>query len=172
MSAIIVPNADFSANAVEKIHLNTLSPILTLNAGDGRQVRYLNMQGSSQVLACYKNKNLQHECVFIYNVEDSSGRTLEITAAHIVVSGAEFCCFASDADLDAIEAYETTAINNTSDVGPQLKGEITAVENFNVSEVTNVENTVIKVIPETAKYLIITNAIDIVPADDVIVELV
>lgn len=101
--------------------------------------------------------------MFVYDVSAFVGHTITIKAAHRVTSGAEFCCFADNADMEAIENYYETARTNTSDIGPQLKGKISAIENFNVSEQNNVENTITKVIPATGNYLFITNNVDVVP---------
>ena len=170
MSTIIVPLSDFSGVAVEQIDLNKVPIFKFYDAGEGRQIRYLNMTGYLANLSSLKNSNLNHETLVILNVEGLVGKQISITAAHPVAAGVEFCCFASYADFDAIDAFAEQA-----KVAPgtrYLSGEITPVENFNVSSVGNTEATITKVIPVGAKYLFITNDIDVTPLDNMVVDVI
>lgn len=166
MATIIIPLADFSDNAIENVNANKMDFISSCVPPSPKLIRYLNISGSSAVLACYSNSALGRESLFVFDVSAFVGHTIAIKAAHPVAAGVEFCCFADNADMEAIEAYYETAKTNTAAVGPQLTGKISAIENFNVSAQSNVENTITKVIPATAKYLFITNDVNIVSVDN------
>lgn len=158
MGVLVIPNSDFSLSAIKTIDLSIIEPFSSCILSGYKSIRYMDMTRYSSVLGCYNNSNIPYEGLFVYDVSAYNGDTIKIKAAHKVSSsGADFCCFAFNADMESIEDFYDSAEENESLAGPTLTGKINAVENFNVSAQDNIANTITKVVPAGAKYLFITN---------------
>lgn len=152
--AIIIKGADFSANAVERI---PTGDVLETKKSQ-RYVLFLDYQ---DICAIRQNQsgaggNPQNYGIIVGDVQNFVGRTIRITSATPVVSGAYYACFTNSlGDLTFDEIPNLGVAPGTL----QVRHNITPIGNtFNISDVTDVTQSVNKTVPSGAKYLIVTGS--------------
>ena len=149
---LIIRGADFSDNCIE------IGDTIAMKKS-GAGVNYLNYQTTVNSIQRNRVTAAQTSKLFVFDVNNFVGRTVQITACHAVVSGASYCCFSSDlGTLSFVDIPNLVGSQATSDM--PLNVQITVVENFNVSVTTKVKNTITKVIPTGANYLLLSYKTD------------
>ena len=159
---LIFNDVDFSANAVEIITPPTPPPTSVVLSGklSGTYVFYLAYQGATNIQEQRPNTSgttvAANTKLIVYDVQQYVGKTVEITSANYILSGAVYNCFAS-----SLGNLTINDIENLSGKNPAVVHAITAVESFNVSTTTSgAVTTIQKVIPTDAKYLCVTARFD------------
>lgn len=162
---LVIKNADFSTNAVEVVTPPTPpgptpAPVVLSGKLSGTYVFYLAYQGATNIQE--QNPNgpsaaiLANTKLIVYDVQQYVGKTVRITSANYVLSGALYDCFAS-----SLGNLTINDIENLSGKNPEVFHAITAIESFNVSTTTTgAVTTIEKTIPTGAKYLCVTARFD------------
>jgi hypothetical protein len=167
---LILKGTDFSDMSVKK-----LDPIIVINAAEicsagDNSIRYRNYNNISQFNSFGKDIAQNKECVLIFDVRDYVGKTLSMKACELYLTDFYANCFASDADIEEIKAYAQRATGlGPSEQGGALENKVTDIDNFMISISNYAPNTIERVVPANAKYLIITNASAILGNEDVVV---
>lgn len=152
---LVIKNADFSANAVEVITPTPVDPITTKLSGNF--VFFMDYNNAKQIQQkTPSSSTVANTKLLVADVQEFVGRTVRITSANYVVSGAYYDCFASD-----LGTLSFNNIPNLTSANPEVKTNITVIESFNVTTTTTgAVSTVTKVIPTGAKYLCVTARFD------------
>ena len=152
--AIIIKGADFSANAVERI---PTGDVLETKKSQ-RYVLFLDYQN---ICAIRQNTsgasgNPQNYGIIVGDVQNYVGRQVRITSATPIISEAYYACFTNSlGDLTFDEIPNLGMAPSTS----QIRHTITPIGNtFNISDVSDITQSVTKTVPSGAKYLIVTGS--------------
>lgn len=146
---IVINGADFSDNALAKVTPSYNLKIKKTKNG----VQFMEYQGVCAIRqVAQASTYVNYMKLLVADVRNLNGKVVQITTATPVVEGAFYCAFTSSLggidfnDIPELQ-YGSTAVNmEVPKVG----------DAFNVSETDKVKDTVTKLIPTGAKYLLVT----------------
>ena len=155
MSRLVIPNADFSSQAVEQ--LPSLVDVIPVFYKPTRTYRslgtYNNTTYPARVLAQIDTVNPLNELVIV-DVSSYRGKNINITTLYNPVDGFKFVSFASAVDFVKVQSVITTI---DSEGGPTVAAELNCYtvvgESFDVCT-THTTATKRVVVPQEASYLV------------------
>lgn len=152
---LIIKGADFSQNSIQESIDYKISPF---------HYHYLSYTTTGNNIQ--RTNDTINEYLIVARVSAYRGKTLKIKTSNYVRADAYYNCFSEDL---GIVQYDNI---------PNLNWEIntfnpinTVIENFNVSTTDRQPNTITKVIPNTANYVLISVNTDNFSLDEVLLEI-
>lgn len=155
---LVINGADFSANAVETISFDGGDTLVYKRSQTG--VFFLDYNNEQSIQESL-NAVAANTRLYVYKVSAFVGRTVRITSANYVISGAYYDCFASDLGTFSFDDVPTLTGANATSSTVSKKTPITAIDTFSVtSTTTGTKTTITKVIPSGARYLLVSARFD------------
>jgi len=151
---LLIKGANFSQNAIEQIPLTDFIPTRLTNSF---YVYYMDYSGTSAIRQLKTTSSAGASLkLFVADVTNYVGRTINITAATASLEGAHYCCFASDLGGFAFDQIPSIKPMPSSQSGGMINTPVTTISIFDASTTDGIKTTITKTIPSGAKYLLMT----------------
>lgn len=137
--SLIIKGADFSQNSIQESITYKISPL---------HYHYISYTAGNNI---HRTADTYNEYLVVADVRAYRGKTLKIKSSNYVISGAYYDCFSEDL---GIVQYDN--IPNLNWGENEIHPINTVIESFNVSTTDRQPNTITKVIPNTANYVVIS----------------
>jgi len=136
---LIIKGADFSRNSIQESINYKISPFY---------YHYLSYTVGNNI---QRTNDTINEYLVVADVRAYRGKTLKIKTSNYVIADAYYNCFCED--LGIVQYDNIPNLNwEVNEIHPIN----TVIENFNVSTTDRQPNTITKVIPNTANYVVIS----------------